>query len=127
MSTDRRVKRARIAAALWGGFLFLLTSWPNPPAIPAGAFPLDKLTHLVLYGVEAFLIDRAFPRKGRPELALRRVLAITGAMALWGMLDEAHQEWIPGRRMDSGDLLADVSGAVGGAVAAGVLSRVSKR
>lgn len=127
MSTDRRVKRARIAAALWGGFLFLLTSWPNPPAVEAGGFPLDKLTHFVLYGVEAFLIDRAFPRKGRPELALRRVLAITGAMALWGMLDEAHQEWIPGRRMDSGDLLADVSGAVGGAVAAGVLSRVSKR
>lgn len=127
MSTHRRVKRARIAAALWGGFLFLLTSWPNPPAVEAGGFPLDKLTHFVLYGVEAFLIDRAFPRKGRPELALRRVLAITGAMALWGVLDEAHQEWIPGRRMDSGDLLADVSGAVGGAVAAGVLSRVSKR
>lgn len=127
MSTHRRVKRARIAAALWGGFLFLLTSWPNPPAVEAGGFPLDKLTHFVLYGVEAFLIDRAFPRKGRPELALRRVLAITGAMALWGMLDEAHQEWIPGRGMESGDLLADVSGAVGGAVAAGVLSRVSKR
>ncbi|HEX5135133.1 MAG TPA: VanZ family protein [Thermoanaerobaculia bacterium] len=121
------MKRARIAAALWGGFLLLLTSWPNPPAIPAGGFPLDKLTHFVLYGVEAFLIDRAFPRKGRPGLALGRVLAITGVMALWGMLDEAHQEWIPGRRMDSGDLLADVSGAVGGAVAAGVLSRVSKR
>jgi VanZ family protein len=126
VSTDRRVKRARIAAALWGGFLFLVTSWPNPPAIPAGGFPLDKVTHFVLYGVEAFLIDRAIPRKGRPGLALGRVLAITGVMALWGMLDEAHQRWIPGRRMDSGDLLADVSGAVGGAVAAGALSRVSR-
>jgi VanZ family protein len=55
------------------------------------------------------------------------VLAITGGMALWGMVDEAHQQWIPGRQMDWGDLLADVSGALGGAVAAGVRSRGSEK
>jgi VanZ family protein len=34
---------------------------------------------------------------------------------VWGALDEAHQEWIPGRMMDSGDLAADVAGAAVGA------------
>ncbi|HSD72464.1 MAG TPA: VanZ family protein [Thermoanaerobaculia bacterium] len=124
MSAAPRVKRARIAAALWGGFLFAVTSWPNPPAISAGGLPVDKITHFFLYAVEAFLLDRAFPRKGS-GLALTRMLAITGGMALWGMVDEAHQQWIPGRQMDSGDLLADVSGALGGAIAAGVRSRGS--
>lgn len=113
------MKRARIAAALWGGFLFLVTSWPNPPHVEAGGVPLDKLTHFILYAIEAFLLDRAIPWKGRPGLALGRVLAIVGTMALWGMLDEIHQEWIPGRRMDSGDLAADVAGALAGALIAG--------
>ncbi len=113
----KTVVRPRIAAALWGGFLFLLTSWPNPPEVRAGGFPLDKLTHFLLYAVEAFLLYRAIGWKGRPGfgLPLSRVLAIVGTMAVWGMVDEAHQEWIPGRRKDSSDLAADIAGAsVGG-------------
>ena len=118
-----RRKRARIAAALWGGFLFVLTSWPNPPSIPTGGFPLDKVTHFFLYAVEAFLLYRAIGWSGRSELALSRIVAITGTMALWGMLDETHQAWIPGRTMDSGDLYADIAGAVAGATLAASLSR----
>jgi VanZ family protein len=40
-------------------------------------------------------------------------------MALWGALDEAHQEWIPGRRTDSADLAADIAGATVGALLGG--------
>jgi VanZ family protein len=119
------MRRARIAAALWGGFLFLLTSWPNPPTVPAGGFPLDKLTHICLYGVEAFLLYRAIGWRGRSGFGLSRIIAIVGTMALWGMLDETHQEWIPGRMMDSGDLIADISGATVGAALAGVRRRLN--
>ncbi|HEU5250713.1 MAG TPA: VanZ family protein [Thermoanaerobaculia bacterium] len=118
------MRRARLAAALWGGFLFLVTSWPNPPAVETGAFPLDKVTHFLLYGVEAFLLYRAIGWKGRSGFSLSRVLAITGVMAVWGALDEWHQEWIPGRMMDSADLAADVSGATVGAALAGAGSRL---
>jgi VanZ family protein len=113
------LRRARIAAALWGGFLFLLTSWPNPPAVAAGGFALDKLTHFLLYAVEAFFLSRAIAWPGRRGFAGPRILAVIGTMALWGALDEAHQEWIPGRMMDSADLAADVVGAsVGASLAA---------
>ncbi len=118
------MRRARLAAALWGGFLFLVTSWPNPPAVEAGTFPLDKATHFLLYGVEGFLLYRAIGWKRRPGFALSRVLAITGVMAVWGMLDELHQKWIPGRMMDSADLVADVSGATVGAALAAAGSRL---
>ena len=117
------MKRARIAAALWGGFLFLLTSWPNPPSISPAGFPVDKITHFVLYAVEAFLLVRAFrPADARSLPAL--FLAVVGTMALWGMLDEAHQEWIPGRMMDAADLFADVAGAFAGALVAFTYARL---
>jgi VanZ family protein len=117
------MKRARIAAALWGGFLFLVTSWPNPPAVEAGGFPLDKLTHFLLYAVEAALLTRAIRWNGRSGVAMSRVVAIVGTMAVWGMLDETHQEWIPGRRMDTGDLVADIAGAAVGAVLGEAMAR----
>ena len=113
----------RIAAALWGGFLFLLTSWPNPPAIRAGGFPVDKVTHFALYAVEAFFLYRAVAWPGRPGFAASRVLTVVGVLAVWGALDEAHQEWIPGRMMDSGDLAADVAGAAAGSAFAAARSK----
>ena len=112
------MRRARIAAALWGGFLFLVTSWPNPPSIEPGGFPLDKVTHFGLYAVEALLLYRAIDWARSSGSRLSRIVAIVGTMALWGMLDEAHQEWIPGRMMDSGDLIADIAGAGAGALIA---------
>lgn len=121
------MRRARIAAALWGGFLFLLTSWPNPPAVRAGGFPLDKLTHFLLYAVEAFLLSRAISWPDRSGLGGSRFLAVVLTMALWGAVDEVHQEWIPGRMMDSGDLAADVAGAAAGALSAGVRGRGGRR
>lgn len=87
--------------------------------MPAGGFPLDKLTHFSLYAVEAFLLYRAIGWSGPSGLGLSRIVAIVGTMSLWGMLDEMHQEWIPGRMMDSGDLIADVAGASVGAVLSG--------
>jgi VanZ family protein len=121
------LRRARFLAAAWGGFLLAVTSWPNPPAVEAGGIPLDKLTHFLLYAIEAFLLYRAVGPRGRSGLAFGRVLAITGTMTLWGMVDEAHQEWIPGRRMDSEDLLADVSGACAGALLGGLSMRQGVR
>jgi VanZ family protein len=115
------LRRVRIAAALWGGFLFLLTSWPRPPRIPAIGLPLDLLTHFFLYAVEGFLLFRAIRWPGTPGATLARILVVTGALAVWGMFDEVHQEWIPGRRMESIDLAADVAGAAVGGLLGGVL------
>jgi VanZ family protein len=91
--------------------------------VDTGGFPLDKVTHFALYGVEAFLLDRAIAWKGRRRFAWTRVLTIVGTLALWGTLDEAHQEWIPGRQMEADDLAADVAGALTGAVFAGLVRR----
>ena len=124
-SLDSRLKAARRLAIAWGLFLFTLTSWPKPPAVPilSGIPNSDKLVHLVLYGVEAFFLYRAIAWPGKPRFSFLRVLTIVGALAVWGMVDEVHQSWIPGRSTEAEDVVADVTGAGVGAVLASVLMR----
>ena len=83
----------------------------------------DKVVHFALYGVEAFLLYGAIPWTGPAAFSLARVLAVTGAMAAWGVADEVHQYWIPGRSMEGEDVMADVAGAAAGALCASAVSR----
>lgn len=83
----------------------------------------DKAVHFGLYGVEAFLLYRAIRWAGRAGFSLVRVLAVVATMAVWGIADEVHQYWIPGRSMEAEDVAADVAGAGVGAVVASWASR----
>ncbi len=126
-SASSPFRRARRGALAWGFSLFTLTSWPSPPRVPvvSGIPNFDKFVHLVLYAVEAWLIYRSVRWPGEGRFSLARSLAIVGAMAVRGVADETHQDWIPGRSMEGGDVVADVVGAA--AVAASWLSRREER
>lgn len=115
---DRPRRRAVSAAFFWGLFLVALTSWPRPPQVPSAIPYADKITHFALYGIEAYLLYRAVAWPGGARPSILRVLAIVGAMAVWGVADEVHQHWIPGRSMEAGDVGADVTGAGIGALLA---------
>lgn len=94
----------KVAAALWMLLLFALSSradLPGPVELPEW-LPLDKLAHLVLFGVLAALLHLA---------GLRAPLAIAGA-AIYGATDEVHQMFVPGRSPDLFDWIADLLGAV---------------
>jgi VanZ family protein len=105
------VSRSRwIAPALWGAFIEVLTSWPRVPDFgePAGS---DKLAHVALYGIFAFLVIRA-AQQGRP--AMRAILISFVALSAWGALDEWHQKFIDGRSADVSDWAADTTGVLVG-------------
>jgi VanZ family protein len=91
--------------------------------IVSGIPNFDKLVHFTLYAVQAWLVYRSVEWPGHSRFSLARSLAIVGVMAVWGVADETHQTWIPGRSMEGGDVAADVAGAAAGAVAASVVSR----
>ena len=123
---DRR--RARVAAVVWGVFLFALTSWPSPPEIPGvTSIPnFDKFCHTVLYGVMGFLLYLAIRWPERPKSTLLAACFIGGALAVFGTLDEIHQIWIPGRSMEGLDAVADATaGFFGGLVGALVARRLT--
>ena len=91
--------------------------------VVSGIPDADKLGHFTLYVVEAWLLYRSVRWPGKPRFSSTRALAIVGAMAIWGVADETHQKWIPGRSMEGGDVAADVMGAAAGAIGASALSR----
>jgi VanZ family protein len=95
--------------ALWAAALVVTTSWPNPGVPQVGQ--ADKLVHVLLYGVLAWLVGRA-----EPTLAVvrRRAVLTIVALACFAALDEWHQGFVPGRAASRADWAADVVGAAAG-------------
>jgi VanZ family protein len=104
-----------LAALLYMGGIFFLSSLPGEE-LPLPAFPLaDKLAHFATYTILGVLI--AF-RAGLTDLLKgRRVERWTkgGWIAplvgiLYGFLDEVHQLYTPNRTFDLKDFAVDVIG-----------------
>lgn len=101
---------------LYAAGIFLVSSLPKPPPLPsvAGA---DKGLHFVAYAGLAVLCARAFRRRW-PGLSPWGVgnLSLLAA-AFYGLTDELHQAFVPGRTADPADWLADSLGAAAGTLA----------
>ncbi len=92
--------------------IFIASSISTIPLPPVFAVE-DKLFHAVAYGVLAILAYRAF--LNQEILApLRRspFLSSTLFAATYGVLDELHQYFVPGRTADVWDIVADAFGAI---------------
>lgn len=92
------------------GIIFCLSHQPGTAlhlSLPPGA---DKFGHAVLYAVLAGTVILALvpALPGRP---LQAGLLIVLFCLLYGISDEFHQSFVPGREPSSGDLLADTAGA----------------
>ena len=105
--------------ALWAGLLFFLSSRSDLGA--AGRIP-DWLTHGTAYLALAMLLARAVAGGfGRP-LTGRTGLAVVVAATLYGVSDEWHQAFVPGRDASAGDVAKDAGGALLGVLFFGRLS-----
>lgn len=74
---------------------------------PAANVP-DKLAHFLVYGLLATLIVRTDVFRERGNLGM---LYAVGVASLYGVTDEWHQYYVPGRFADVYDWLADTLGA----------------
>lgn len=85
-------------------------SGKGDPQVPGGGFPgLDKIAHVLVFGLVATAICRIHPR-----WALRRSMGwvAMGVTSLFGLTDEWLQSMNPHRLFEWADLAADVFGAV---------------
>ncbi len=98
-----------LPAAGWALTIFILSAQPRLPK-PPGSLS-DKDAHAVAYGVlaAACLFGLAQGRL-RAVTAGRAMLAAILA-AVYGLTDEWHQSFVPGRDADVYDLVADAVGA----------------
>jgi VanZ family protein len=91
--------------------IWLLSSMSKVPSFDDVPFR-DKGIHFMEYGVLAALLAHAL-RGTWSALSLMRLYA--GAVVctvVWGLSDEIHQAFVPGRSSDIKDVLADSIGAL---------------
>ncbi|MDD5155722.1 MAG: VanZ family protein [Candidatus Omnitrophica bacterium] len=91
---------------LWLGVIFYFSSLPGKD-IPA-LFPLqDILFHAVTYAVLAYLFIRAL-KNTCPGLARPKLILFTFVFGvIYGLSDEFHQSFVPGRQASAFDLFVD--------------------
>jgi VanZ family protein len=94
---------------MWMAVIFAAS---HQSRLGAAARVPDWISHGVAYGTLAFLWARAVEPR---VLASWRVAAlVVASCTLYGVTDEIHQGFVPGRHPDAWDVLKDFAGSVAG-------------
>ena len=108
--------RYQLPFILWALVIFTFSSFPTPPVPRLGIRFEDKWQHLVAYGLLGYLAGRAFFFQNRYFFLSRRPILMAVLFGvLYGISDEFHQYFVPGRFTDIYDVIADGIGALLGA------------
>ncbi len=105
--------RSLLPPVVWALVISALSQLSNPPGDPS--FPAVSYgAHFVEFFILGLLLARAF--RGSRESPASFVVwpAAVALAALFGMADEIHQAFVPGRDASPLDWLVDVGGAIGG-------------
>jgi hypothetical protein len=114
---------AFLPAAAWAALVFATSHSASPPGASL-LKGLDFPVHLVSFDVLGFLASMGFAAAFGPARFVRAAACGAVAAALYGVTDEFHQSFVPGRRVEGKDLVAD---AVGGAAGAAAWAAVRRR
>jgi VanZ family protein len=104
--------------------LFGFSSMSTLPSPPGDLSAYD--VHIAAYAGLGALSARA-TGKGLRDVSWRAVLAAIVISSLYGVSDEYHQLFVPGRSFDVLDMVADIIGSIVGASAVGAWSIIRRR
>jgi VanZ family protein len=101
------------AVLAWAGAIFISSSIPSVQLPHIEIWNADKLVHFVIYSVLAFLVNRLLRSQTRfASLSTHHYQFTVVFTLLYGVSDEIHQAFVPGRTPSLLDLLADGGGAL---------------
>ncbi|HMP73980.1 MAG TPA: VanZ family protein [Kiritimatiellia bacterium] len=110
-------------ALLWAGVIFYSSSLtPEEHRLSLPFLHADKIVHAIVFGILSLLLWFAIWKTSMMTLPACILWAFSLA-ALYGILDEVHQSFVPGRDATFGDVLADIIGAILFLLLAPALSR----
>ena len=118
---------------IWGPAIALMvaifgaSAISDLPAPPAGLS--DKTVHALVYGLLGALVLRAVARAEWAGVTIVAAPVAALISSLYGVTDELHQGFVPGRSTEALDMVADAVGASGaaGAIWAWSIIRASWR
>ena len=108
MTPAQRALVGWIPAAVWASFIFFLSSQPS---LPSPGSLNDKQAHALAYGVLACLCLMGLTGWRWRRIAGASLVVAFVAAVLFGISDEVHQAFVPGRSPDAADVAADAAGA----------------
>jgi len=121
---DRRHRwRPWVPAVVYAAAIFVQSAFPSPGVLHA-INHIDLAFHGLGYSVLGLLVARAMAAQSGTGSRWILWLAAAGITAAYGISDEIHQAFVPGRQCDGWDMLAD---AVGGILGAGIWIRFHGR
>ncbi|TAK63425.1 MAG: hypothetical protein EPO24_04255 [Bacteroidetes bacterium] len=121
MNQEQNGKRNRFShflmyqfpAFVWAGTIYIISSIPKITLPKINFISVDKAGHIGVFFVLGILVYRAFePRIKESTLRFKRFLFSFLITISYGISDEIHQSFIPGRFLDKYDMLADGIGAL---------------
>jgi VanZ family protein len=104
-------RRAWWSVACWLAFQLTLTSLPGDTLPPMPGFRIDWVAHFCMYFGLGVLTARAWCASGWRG---RLLMLVWLGMAVFGVLDELHENLIPGRGFEWMDWVMDTSGGASG-------------
>ncbi|MBN2013392.1 VanZ family protein [candidate division KSB1 bacterium] len=108
----KRFSKFQLPAILWAIAIFVESSFSNLAPPPLGIDFSDKLAHAFVFGILGWLTTRAFINSDNKRLHARPIMFSILFCLLYGMSDEFHQYFVPGRVSDVYDFLADGLGVL---------------
>ncbi|MGH7497104.1 MAG: VanZ family protein [bacterium] len=108
----------------WAAVLFIQSSIPDfDPPLHLSRWD-DKWGHVLIYMPLGFLLRRALTRS-KTSIPERRLFLLTLLIgSLYGVSDEIHQYFVPGRSPDWRDWIAD---SIGVALGAWIFSKTARQ
>jgi VanZ family protein len=104
--------RYQLPAFIWGLVIFVTSSIPSTSLPKIDFLGSDKVAHTMIFFLFAGLTHRAIRFQVKyPLLATYHLTFCVIITAVYGVVDELHQYFVPGREVSMFDLLADLLGA----------------
>jgi VanZ family protein len=105
--------------------LFGVSSLHEVPSIPGDTG--GRFVHFAAYGGLAMVTLRALASGEWSGVRTATVIGAVAIASLYGVSDEYHQKFVPGRTFDVIDMVADALGAIGAASVVWVCSIIRLR
>jgi VanZ family protein len=116
MSLNQNLKhflKYQVPAVLWGVFIFWASSIPASKLPKIALLINDKVIHAGIFLVLGLFVYYALePKLKSIKYDWKRALIALAIVVLYGVIDEFHQSFVPGRSVDVLDASADATGGV---------------